>query len=284
MTLLALAVVLPGPAGALAAASGGAANVRIHQLQLDVKAARAEVRLNGFPLGEATPDSFFSAAVNPYLAGKRNVLEIVLDAPTGEDGKPLPMTGAALEVTVRRFAQGEVAEPGAGEVVTRYVAPAPVLGELASGQRKAPVTLTHPFASEGADFSAELLDAPPLADDAALRDYAMRLRALAEKKDVDALLAEFGPKLRAWAAAYGKPEAVYSASLRGVLARLVEGTPDLAFGRGDLEPRACAGGRVWELRRKGGLPLFRTVPVGDGPVLRLPVFVAPREGKLRVVR
>lgn len=288
-----LVAVLALPLCAHAAAKGAAAKPasgpQIHQLELAVKAARAEVRLNGFPIGdsaavEGRPAPLFSAPLNPYLAGKRNVLEVVVDAATGPDGKPLPMTGAAVEVTVRRFPKGAMVEPGAGELVTRYAAPKALLAELASGKRKPPVTLTHPFASEGPDFAAELYDAEPFADEAALRDYAMKLRALAEKGDVEALLAEFGPKVGAYAAAYAEAEATLSESLKGGIAGIVQGRPDLAFGRDDVEPRACAGGRIWELRRKGGVPLLRTARDADGFGAELPVFVAPRDGALRIVR
>jgi len=283
-----LAAALALPLCAHGAANGTAAKPAsgpyVHQLQLAVAGARAEVRLNGFPLGEASSGSSFSAPVNPYLAGKRNALEIVVDAAPGPDGKPLPLRDVRVEATVRRFVQGAIVEPGAGEVVTQYVAPATAVAELASGKRKPPLTLTHPFSNQGPDFSAELLDTAPFADEAALRDYAMKLRGLAEKRDVDALLVEFGPKVRAYAAAYAKPEATFWDGLRGAIARIVEQKPDLAYGRDDVEPRACSGGRVWELRRKGGLPLLRTVPDSDGKVAQLRVFVAPRDGALRVVR
>lgn len=270
------------------AAAKPASGPQILQLDLSVKAARAEVRLNGFPLGHSNAAGaiapFFTAPLNPYLAGKRNVLELVVDAAKGPDGKPLPMTGAAVEVTVRRFAKGDMVEPGAGALVTRYAVPKAVLAELASGKRKPPVTVTHPFASEGPDFSAELHDAPPFADEAALRDYAMKLRGLAEKGDVDALLAEFGPKVSAYATAYAEPEAALAESLKQGLAALVEAKPDVAFGRDDVEPVSCAGGRVWELRRKGGAPLLRAPENADGFSAQIPVYVAARNGVLRVVR
>ena len=46
-----------------------------------------------------------------------------------------------------------------------------------------PIAISHPFANDVVDFSAELLDAQPFADEEALRDYAMKLRALAARYD-----------------------------------------------------------------------------------------------------
>lgn len=260
----------------------------IHHLEVTVRSCRAEVRLNGFPLGnvEARSDApaSFEPPVNPYLAGARNVVEVVLDASTGFDGKVLPLARATLELTVRRFGVGEVVEPGAGELVTRFVLAPGQLAELPAGKRKPPITLTHRFANSAPDFSAELLDEKPFTDEKALREYAMKLRALVVNRDVAGLLAEFEPKLRVWGTAYAAPHADMEESLRGALVELVGEGVDVAFGREDVEPRAWCGGRIWELARRGGVPLLRRVGGPDGALTELPVYVALRGGVLRVVR
>lgn len=260
----------------------------IHHLEIVVASARADLRLNGMPLGDvaardAAPASF-APPVNPYLAGKRNLVEVVLDVAQGFDRKPRPFLEARLELSVRRFPKGGIVEPGGGELVTRYVLPPELLRDVAEGKRSPPITLTHPFANEGPDFSAELLDAAPFDDAEALRDYAMKLRSLAARRDVGGLAAEYEPKVGAWTAAYGEPRATFEASLRDVLSTFAEMGPDVAFTRDDVEPRSCCGGRVWELRRRRELPLLRTLPGPEGQRLQLTAFVAPRGGKLRVVR
>lgn len=260
----------------------------IHHLEIVVGFARAEVRLNGLPVDEAVARNNVPVSVappvNPYLAGARNVIEVVLDTSTGFDGKPLPFTRATFEVTVRRFVKGEVVEPGAGELVTRFVPPPELLAEIAEGKRPPPVTLTHRFASPSVDFSAELLDAPPFTDEAALRDYAMRLRSLAVKRDVAGLLAEYEPKIHAWSVAYEEPVETLAASMQGVLADFIGAGADVAFTPDDIVLKSWCGGRVWELRRTRGLPLLRTLPGPDGERTELTAFVAPRSGKLRIVR
>lgn len=260
----------------------------IHHLEIVVASARADVRLNGIPLGalaarDPAPVSF-APPVNPFLAGARNVVEVTLDVSTGFDRNPMSFLDVRLELAVRRFPKGGIVEPGGGDLVTRYALPAELLRDLAEGRRAPPITVSHPFASEGPDFSPELLDAPPFDDEEALRDYAMRLRSLAARRDVGGLLAEHEPKIGAWTAAYDEPRADLQASLADVLARFVALGPDVAFVREDVEPRPCAGGRVWELRRRRGLPLLRTLPGAEGERLQLSSFVAPRGGKLRIVR
>jgi hypothetical protein len=260
----------------------------IHHLEVVVASARAEVRLNGIPLGglaarDAAPVSM-APPVNPFLAGKRNVVEVVLDVSTGFDRKPMSFLDARLELEVRRFEKGGIVEHGGGDLVTRYVLPPEVLRDVAEGRRAPPITVAHPFANEVVDFSAELLDAAPFTDEEALRDYAMKLRSLAAHRDVGGLVAEHAPKIRAWSVAYAEPEAAFTASLQQVVGDFIAAGVDLAFTRDDVVPRPCAGGRAWELRRTRDLPLLRTLPGPEGGRTQLSGIVAPRGGKLAIVR
>ena len=261
----------------------------IHHLMVSVVSARAEVRLNGLPVGEVAardkgiPVSF-APPVNPFLADRRNEVEVVLDLSKGFDRKLLPFTAVRLEVELRRFEKGGIVEPGGGDLVTRYVLPPEVLRELAEGERTPPLTVSHRFANGGPDFSAELLDAAPFDDEEALRDYAMKLRGLAARRDVAGLAAEYAPKVRVWSVAYAEPEAAFAASLAEGVAEFVAAGPDLAFTRDDVVPVPRCGGRIWELRRRRDLPLLRTLPGEDDERTELTAFVASRGGALKIVR
>jgi hypothetical protein len=260
----------------------------IHHLEGIVQFARADLRLNGFPLGdvEARDETAWSFAppVNPVLAGPRNVVEVILDVSMDFDGKPLPFEKVQIELTVRRFEKGGIVEPGAGELVTRLVPPPEVMKDIAEGKLKPPVTLTHRFASQGPDFSDELYDAKPFTDEKALRDYGVKLRGLVVKRDVAGLLAEHEPKVQAWAKAYAEPIDRFRASLKEELAKFIAAGADVAFTPDDIEARSCCGGRIWELRRKRNLPLLRTLPGEEGERSELSAFVALRGGALRIVR
>lgn len=260
----------------------------IHHLEAIVQFARADLRLNGFPLEEveARDETAWSFAppVNPVLAGPRNVVEVILDVSKDFGGKPLPFEKVQLELTVRRFEKRDIVEPGAGELVTRLVPPPELLEEIAEGKRKPPVILTHRFASEGPDFSDELYDAEPFTDEKALRDYGVKLRRLAVMRDAAGLLAEHEPKVQVWAKAYDEPVDRFRASLQEELGKFIAAGADVAFTPDDIEPRACCGGRIWELRRKRDLPLLRTLPGAEGERSELSTFVALRGGALRIVR
>jgi hypothetical protein len=98
------------------------------------------------------------------------------------------------------------------------------------------------------------------------------------------LLAEHEPKLRAWAASYAESHQALEASLHQELTEFLVEMPDTAFGPDDIVPRPWCGGRIWELGRKGGVPLLQSAPGPDGERTHLAIFVAPRDGALRVVR
>jgi hypothetical protein len=259
----------------------------IHHLEILARCCRADVRLNGFPLGVVVAAgehlAGFSPPVNPYLAGKRNLLEAEISTAEGPDGA-VPFERAELQLVVRRFEKGDIVEPGAGDVVSRYVLEGERKKEIEDGRAQAPVRISHRFETKGADLSADLLDARPHADVEALRDYAMKLRGLMAARDDGGLLVEHEPKVRAWAAAYEEPYDRLAASMGNGLRAFFGDGPDLAFAREDVELRPWCGSRIWELRRKGDLPLLRSGPLADGGRTHLDVFVAPRNGTLRIVR
>ena len=257
----------------------------IFHLELQVQSCEAELRLNGFPVipqlssPNALPVSF-APPVNPYLAGERNTVELTLRAAVDPDGSEMPFGGADFEMNVRRFEEGDIVEPGAGEMVTVLALSDEVRARIRKGERKPPVIISHAFANEVVDFSAELLDAPPFEDAEAVTEYALYLRDLMARRDVDALLAEYEPTIRVGAEAYGNPYQEIRDNTRDGLGEFIADGPELDFNRADLDVRPYCGGRIWGLFRRGGLHFARSA-AGRG---RISIFVAPRDGFLRVVR
>jgi hypothetical protein len=169
-----------------------------------------------------------------------------------------------------------------GGTVTKFSMPAGVRKQLEKGKKlELPLKFTHKFANGGGiDFSAELLDAPTFTEKRAVADYAMHLRDLMAKGDVDGLVTEYDFKIRVGIDAYGNPYQERLNDTRKTLMEFIQDKPDLNFGLADLELRPWCGGRVWELSRRGGKE-FVLAAGGRG---RLIVFVGLRNGKLRVVR
>jgi len=259
----------------------------IYHLELKIRSCQAELRLNGFPLisKSAQSDTFVSIAppINPYLTGKRNTVEIEIRPAVRSDGAEVPLTNADFEMEVREYQKGGIVEPGGGTPVTEFSMPASVRKQLEGGKKlKLPLKFTHTFVNGGGiDFSAELLDAPPFTDRKAVFDYAMHLRDLMAKGDVDGLMVEYEPKAHVWVAAFGKSYQQMAKSSREGLVEFIRGKPELDFGLADLDLRPWCGGRLWQLSRRAGKGEF--VRTADGRS-RLTLFVGLRSGKLRVIR
>jgi hypothetical protein len=257
----------------------------IYHLSLTVRSCQARLLLNGFPLmslssTDDTPDSF-APPINPYLAGKRNTVEIEIRPAVRDDGTEVPLTKADFEMDVREYHKGGIVEPGGGKLVTKFSMPASVRRRLKKGKKlKQPLKFTHRFANGGGiDFSAELLDASPFTDREAVVNYAMHLRDIIAKGDVDGLMAEYEPKGRTWMAAYGKSHELLAGNTRKGLVKFIKRKPELTFGPNDVIVQPWCGGRIWELRRKGRKEFLQTP---DGGWLK--AFVGLRNGELRVVR
>jgi hypothetical protein len=293
LAAISMLLLLAGPAGIASAGEppiptrrpGESRLTPIYHLALTIRSCQAEILLNGFPLISLSAQNeqpvSFSPPVNPYLAGKRNTVEIELRPAVRPDGTELPFADAYFTMEVQEYKEGDIVEPGGGGSVTKFSMPASVREQIRKGKKKPPLKFTHTFANaSGIDFSAELLDAPPFTDKKAVADYAMHLRDLMAKGDVDGLIAEYEYKVRVGAEAYGNPYQERWANTRKGLAEFVGRKPGLDFGPADLDLRPRCGGRMWELSRKGGKEFLRTADDRG----RLIVFVGLRNGKIRVVR
>ena len=175
----------------------------------------------------------------------------------------------------------------ASDRVSRAVGVGPALDAARAWAAARPVAVEVSFVRPGGpapsdgqpSFDAVLRDAPVVggaaADSAALRAYAVRLRALMAARDTAAVWSEFAPALlREYEAAGGPAGLGIDSSAYVVASRstVVMADPE-PFAEGDVQLRSWAGGRVWELYRDGSPGLlhdpdrgaFRPVYVGRGP-------------------
>lgn len=261
----------------------------IYHLELVARNCRAELRLNDLPLISLTPHDempvTFAPPVNPFLVGELNLVDVDILPMLDASGAPITtFADAEISGNVRRFEKGDVFAPGAGEVVTEFAIPDDLKDRVREEGLELPQQFTHIFSNEVIDFSAELSGAPAFSDREALLDYALFLRDLAAAHDAAGLLAEMDPKIHAFVAAYDEPYQAFADSLRQELTSFVAMPLVVDFGRDQVELRSCCAGRLWELRRIPGLPLLQSEPDAEGAVTQFPVVVAPREGRLRVVR
>lgn len=255
----------------------------IHHLNLTIEKVAVRASLNGFPILEAgavTPMSF-SPPVNPFLAGKANVL-LIEARPVLVGGKPAPPSEARVNGWVAAFQEGDIVAPeGGGDVVTTFDLRAALLGQ----RPKFPMRGAFTFDNEGPAFPALFRDSEIIDDVEALIEYALFLRDLARAANAAGIADEMAPKLRDYAASYYTTEEAMRDELTAFLSGTLFPAPmDLDFDAGDIVPSLACLGRIWKLERKGGKPLFTTLPNDEGGVYEVPVFVALVDGALKVVR
>jgi hypothetical protein len=265
----------------------------IHHLECKTERCALSVRLNDVPVVEllaTTQPEWFAPPINLYLIGEENLLELAVSPLPKDDGSPGDFGDVSVEGAVRVYAKGDAVAPGEGPLVLELA----VMAELATRMEEAkerdeeleiPQTFVFVFDSAGPSFEAELTETDAYDDEGALRDYAILLRDAMRGGQVAALTAEMEPKVQAYAIAYDMPADMIRQSLADVLSG--EYLPlgfETDFERDEVELAPAAGGRLWELRRPGGLPLVQTPPDAEGNTMQIPIVVGLRDGALRVVR
>ncbi|MBX3273673.1 MAG: hypothetical protein KF729_25640 [Sandaracinaceae bacterium] len=269
--------------------------VSIHHLELFTHKCEVEVRLNGVPIASARSvdahTDHFAPPINPYLVGRGNVLEVAIaPAPLGED-EATDWSDARVEVTVRALDKGGILVPGGGGPAITELDLAPLLAERIRQAREDEVELDipqvflHRFDNDGVSFASELVEAEPYDDHEALLDYAIHVRDLFARGDVDGFLAEIAPKCEVWSRAYEEPVDFFQQEIRtGLETELLPAQPIVDFERDDVVLRPLAGGRMWSLERDPGVPLIQTPPDADEQLMQFRIVAAPRGGQLRIVR
>ena len=216
---------------------------------------------------------------------------------------------------VKRYRTGDVAGLGSadGEVVARFdlaptlervraerarafaarveaTPPAARAGVVADSARQlappVPVEITVAFESPGAaGFRARLLEAEPAEREAVL-DYALALRDMAARRDVDALTEAFRPKLEDYDQAYPEEAEDNQAFVADMFQSMYPSGLQLDFGRDDVNAVPYNERRVWRLRveRSGQTDALFLTRGDDGFISRVDVFVGMVDGRLRVIR
>lgn len=267
----------------------------IHHIEFFVDRCEMHASINGIPIAHMVARTehteHFAPPCNPFLVGEENLVEVSVRPATLEDGSLTDWAEAKVELAVRTFERGGIVLPGGGGATVTEGDFADELATRIEEAREAdeeldvPQVFFHVFDSEGASFADELLNADPYDDQDALTDYALHIRDLFTRRDVDAFLVEAAPKCEVWSAAYGDPATAFSDSIRDtLLSGFFPAGPIVAFERGDVLLVPAAGGRLWSLQRAGGLPLIQTVPDAEGSFLSFEIMAGPRDGQLRVVR
>jgi hypothetical protein len=267
----------------------------IHHIEFFVAHCEMRALLNGVPIAHITANSehteHFAPPCNPFLVGDGNVVEVSLRPTRREDGTMTEWARAKVELAVRTFDKDGIVVPGGGGPAITSADFGPELAERIEEAREAdeeldePQDFFHVFHNEGVSFADELVEAGPWDDREELIEYALHIRDLVAQRDVDLFLAEADAKCEVWSRAYGEPIDIFRESIRRLLSgEFFRADPMTDFGRDDIELLSIAAGRMWALRRSGGLPLIQTTPDPEGAFMSFEIIVGPRGGYLRIVR
>lgn len=256
----------------------------IYHLELEILHCRARVSLNGFPLINlfARDDPRrFTPPINPFLVGTNEVFVEV--TPESEDDLEFPsFAPVELRGDVRRYDKGGIVGPGNGTLVATLEVPEALVDHAPVAS---PVAFSIAFDSPDApSFATELVDAEPERDRQAVLDYGMRLCGIVGEGDPDRLVREMEPKIGAYSIAYDEPALAFTNDLKDHLrSEFYPNEPEVDIDRSELRTQRCCGGRIWAITR-GSDPLLRTKPDAEGARNEIPVYVARREGRFRIVR
>lgn len=260
----------------------------LYHLETKIERCTVHIKLNDITIVELTAGDtpeWFAPPLNPYLVGSGNVVTIdVFPAPEMDLGR------AEVTAIVRRYEKGDAVAPGNGPVVVELTVMPELAARIADAREnevelEIPQSFLYVFDNEGPAFGAELNDAAPIADEGALRDYAIQIRDLMSARNAAGLFDQMGPKVSAYALAFDDDPNRIAQGLMDVLTR--EYAPrgfETDFERDDVELIAHAGGRIWELRRPGRKPLIQTPPDAEESTYQVPAYVGLTADGLRIVR
>jgi hypothetical protein len=267
----------------------------IHHIEFFVQHCEMRALLNGVPIAAITAitehTEHFAPPINPFLIGDGNVVEVSIRPARREDGTLTEWSEAKVELAVRTFGKDGIVVPGGGGPAITTADFTAELAERIEEAREAeeeleePQDFFHVFHNEAVSFASELVEADPFDDRAALIGYALHIRDLFARRDLDGFLEEVDAKCQVWSLAYDEPAQVFRDSIRsGLAGEFLPAGPVTDFGEDDIELLSIAGGRLWGLRRTGGLPLIQTPPDAEGGFMSFEIVVGVRDGRLRVVR
>ncbi len=255
----------------------------IHHLHLAGRCCVLEAKLNGFPVAMVQAGNEFAPPINSHLIGSANLLELTLHDPSGKATRS-DLATMEVDVSVRRYENGGIVEPGGGEEVVRLPLDAALREQARDEPVQLPLTISVRFDNDGPSFRKRIVNAPPLSNREALLDYAMKLRDIFAQQNMAAFIEEMAPKRQDYAAAAYISDDQLLAQMKRELPEAFAPGFKLDFDRHDIEVLSWCEGRVWELCRKPRQPLIESQSANDGEVYCFPIFVGETNAQLRVVR
>lgn len=262
-----------------------------YYLELSANTCTCKISINGLGVDELDAKKVGSVQYpcNTELIGKANKVAVEV-MPASLDLTTLDKI--RVEGLVKRYAPTDMIGPESGQVITRFTLEQKI-AEIKADPAKllkianlVPFAITAEFDSEDAPTLADrLTKAKPIENPETLKDWAMAFRTLLEKRDIDGLYALYEPKLLDYDIAYPEQKEpdnrVWFANWMNN--KIFPQTPFTGFNRDDIDPVKWCDGRIWEIRLKGSLPLWRTQGL-NGSRTKIQVYIGMVKGKIKIVR
>jgi len=265
---------------------------RIYSLEVFASKCIVEITINGLFIfrADAKNGTSLNYPFNTELIGKGNEIKITAYPTLLDNGLPSSYSDVKILGTIKIYGENEITGPGAGQFVQRIefsdvLAQRQMQAETITDLTKLfPMSKSFTFDNEGLSFKNRLVDAPVIKDEKILLDYAEKLRDIITKQDLEALWAEYKPKVDDYALAYPPefPEPLnwFTDFFKN---DFFPGGPITNFKRGDIGLRSWCDGRVWELFVKPAQKFFVNQGL-DGDINSVEVYVSMVDGKLRIIR
>ncbi len=263
----------------------------MYYLELSANTCTCTLSLNGLGVDilDAKKVGSVQYPCNTELVGKANKVTVTV-MPATLDMTTLNKIKA--ECVVKKYGPTDFIGPGSGQILSTFTLERRITEikenpqELLKIADLVPFTISSEFDSEDApSFSGRLLEAKPIENPEMLRDWAMAFRMLLEKRDIEGLYALYKPKLLDYDIAYPEQKEpdnrVWFANW--MTGKIFPQTPFTGFRRDDLDLVKWCDGRIWEIRLKDGMALWRTQGL-NGSRCKIQVYVGMVEGKIKIVR
>ncbi len=263
----------------------------IYYIEISANTCTCKISINGLSIEElnATKVGSVQYPCNTELIGKTNKVEVEV-MPASLDMTTLDKI--KVEGLIKKYSPTDMIGPESGEIISRFT-----LEQKIAEIKEDPVKLLKiadlvPFkissefdSDDAASFENRLIKTKPIENEETLKDWAIAFRSLLERRDIEGLYSLYEPKLLDYDIAYPEQKEADNHLWfeNWMKNKIFPQTPFTGFKRDDIVVKKWCEGRIWEIKLKDGLALWRTEGL-NGSRTKIQIYVGLVDGKIKIVR